>query len=191
MGGGGSAERPDESEAYRALAEQSATYFNRYRDVFVPLENQYIQSVFNAGDASQYAKAMGAADSAVQREFTPEMERYQRGLLAQGIDPSSGAFAAKTGEMYGQLGSARGLIAADAGINNTDRFLGGVQNVVKMGQGIASEAMQGQIGLAQSAEDKARSQAATAFADRSQTQQGLGAAAGMAAGLGYNYFSGG
>ena len=57
-----------------------------------------------------------------------------------------------------------------------------------MGQGIASEAMQGQIGLAQSAEDKARSQAATAFADRSQTQQGLGTAAGMAAGLGYNYF---
>ena len=53
MGGGGSAKRPDESEAYRALAEQSATYFNRYRDVFVPLENQYIQSVFNAGDSSQ------------------------------------------------------------------------------------------------------------------------------------------
>jgi len=191
MGGGGSAERPDESEAYRALAEQSATYFNRYRDVFVPLENQYIQSVFNAGDASQYAKAMGAADSAVQREFTPEMDRYQRGLLAQGIDPSSGAFAGRTADMYGELGTAKGLIAADAGINNTDRFLGGIQNVVKMGQGIASEAMQGQIGLAQSAEDKARSQAATAFADRSQTQQGLGTAAGMAAGLGYNYFGGG
>lgn len=189
--GGGSPERPDESEAYRALAEQSANYFNRYREVFVPLENQYIQSVFDAGGEAAYDRAMSAADSAVQREFTPELNKYQRDLLARGIDPSSGRFAGSTGDVYAELGTARGLVQADAGINNTDRFLGGIQNIVKMGQGIASEAMQGQIGLAQSAEDKARAQAGTAFADRSQKDQALGTAAGMVGAGAYNYFGGG
>ena len=191
MSGGGSKQRPpDETASYRALADQSATYFNRYKDVFVPLENQYISSVFDAGDASQYGKAMSTADSSVQNAFSPKLQQFQGGLLAGGVDPSSGAFAGKTGDMYQQLGTAKGLVAADAGINNTDRFLGGIQNVVKMGQGMASEAMQGQIGLAMSSQDKARSQAATAFADDQQTKQALGTAAGAAAGQGYNYFTG-
>ena len=61
-------------------------------------------------------------------------------------------------------------------------------NVIKRGQGQASEAMQGQIGLARAAEDKARSQAMTAFADSSQKAQVLGTGLGLGAGLGFNYF---
>ena len=189
--GGGSPDRPDESEAYRALAEQSATYFNRYKQVFVPLENQYIQSVFDAGGGAAYQKAGDAASSIAQRQFDQNIGEFQSKMLAGGIDPSSGRFQQSMGDQYESLGSVRGLATADAMINNTDRFLGGIQGVVKMGQGIANDAMQGQIGLAQTAEDKIRSQFATNFADDQQRNQALGTAAGMGAGVGYNYFSGG
>ena len=190
MGSGG-AERPDESEAYKALAEQTATYFNRYREVFVPLENQYINSVFDAGEGAAYEKAMGSAAMAAQAQYEPKIGQAQQALLARGgVDPSSGAFRENTGDMYSKLGVARGLNAADAGINNTDRFAGGLQNLVKMGQGIASEAMQGQIGLAQVGEDKARSIAATDFAKDQRELNTLGTAAGVGAGGVYNYFGG-
>jgi hypothetical protein len=89
--------------------------------------------------------------------------------------------------MYSNLGAARGLNAADTQIGNTDRFLKGMTEVMKMGQGISSEATQGQIALAQTAEDKARSLAATNFVKDQQGLQALGAGAGVAgAGL-YNY----
>ena len=188
--GGGSPDRPDESEAYRALAEQSATYFNRYKEVFVPLENQYIQSVFDAGSGDAYQDAQNRATSLAQNQFDDRIGGLQSGMLAKGLDPTSGRFQGGTADAYESLGSIRGLAGADAGINNTDRFLGGIQNVVKMGQGLASEAMQGQIGLAQTAEDKIRSQFATDFADDQQRSQALGTAAGMAAGGAYNYFGG-
>jgi len=188
MGGGGG-ETPDESPAYRALAEQSAQYFNRYVDVFRPLEDMYIQQVFQADDESQYRKAMDAGSNAAQREFAPRLQKMQAGLLAQGgVDPSSGRFSGGLQDPYTKLGSARGLLAADAGINNTDRYLGGVKNVVEMGQGVASEAMGGQIALTRAAEDKARSQAMTDFADQMQGQNALGTAAGMGAGYAFNYF---
>ena len=188
--GGGSPETPDESEAYRALAEQSATYFNRYKEVFVPLENQYIQSVFDAGGGAAYQKAGDAASSIAQRQFDQNIGGFQSKMLAGGIDPSSGRYQQSMGDKYENLGSIRGLATADAMINNTDRFLGGIQGVVKMGQGIANQAMQGQIGLAQTAEDKIRSQFATDFADDQQRSQALGVAGGMAAGGAYNYFGG-
>lgn len=188
MGKGGG-EQPDETPAYRALAEQSAQYFNRYQDVFRPLEDMYITQVFRADDASAYGKAMDTASSAVQRSFEPKLQQAQQKLLARGgVSPTSGAFMGGLQDPYTQLGTARGLVAADAGISNTDRYLGGVSNVIKMGQGVASEAMQGQIGLAKAAEDKARSQAMTAFVDEQQTGNVLGTAAGIGGGLAFNYF---
>ena len=186
MGGGGGGEQPDETPAYKALATQSAEYFNRYRDVFVPLENQYIQSVLDVNKTSEYDKAAGSAGSAFTQAFSPKINEAQQNMLSAGVDPSSGAFKANTAGMYGDYGSQMGLGIADAQIGNTDRFLGGLTNVVKMGQGLASESMQGQIGLAQASEDKARSAAETAFSNRLQNQGALGTAAGMGAGLPYN-----
>lgn len=188
MGGGG-AERPDESEAYKALAEQTATYFNRYKDVFVPLENKYIQAVFKSGEGAAYERAGDAGALAAQRSFEENITEAGGQLLARGgIDPSSGAFKARTEDMYSDLGRARGLISADAQIGNTDNFLGGVRELTKLGQGIASEAAAGQAALAQTAEDKARSLAATDFAKDQSGLNALGTAAGVGAGGVYNYF---
>ena len=189
MGGGGG-EVPDETPAYRALAEQTVQYYNRFVNVFQPLEDMYISEVFRADDASQYRKAMDSATSAVQSEFEPRLQQLGQKTLARGgVTPGSGAFSGALENPYIQLGTARGLVAADAGINNTDRYLGGVSEVVKRGQGQASQAIQSQIGLAKSAEDKARSQAMTAFADNQQKQQMLGTGLGVGAGYGFNYFS--
>ena len=188
---GGGPDQPDESEAYRALAEQSATYFNRYKDVFVPLENQYIQAVFDSGSGPAYQDATDVASSIAQNQFDQRIGGLQSGMLASGIDPTSGRFQGATSDAFENLGTIRGLAAADAGINNTDRFAGGIMGLVKQGQGLANQAMEGQAALAQTAEDKIRSQFATDFADSQQASQALGVAAGMGVGGLYNRGGGG
>ena len=188
---GGSPDTPDESEAYRALAEQSATYLNRYIDVFVPLENQYIQSVFDAGSEAAYDVARDRAENIAQSTFERNVGQFEKNMLASGFDPTSGRFQGGLADKYETFGQIRGLSGADAGINNTDRFAGGIMGLVKQGQGLANEAMEGQAALAQTAEDKIRSQFATDFADSQQGAQALGVAAGMGIGGLYNRGGGG
>lgn len=184
----GSPDRPDESPAYRALAEQSATYLNRYIDVFVPLENKYIQTVFDSLSDEAYTDARGRAENIAQSTFDRNVGRFEADMLASGVDPSSGKFKGGLADRYESLGRVRGLAGADAGIGNTDRGLAGVMGLVKQGQGLANEAMAGQAALAQTAEDKVRSQFATDFADSQQASQAAGVAAGMGAGGLYSYF---
>jgi len=186
MSGGGDPKTPSESEAYKALAEQAGTYFNRYQDVFVPLENSYINSVVDIGSEDNYNRAAGAAGSAFTSAYTPELLNQQRQMLSQGIDPSSGKFQSTSQNSYGKFGSAMGLGIADAGANNTDRLFGGMTNLVKMGQGIQSEATQGQIGLASASETKARGAAETDFIKSQSNESVAGTAAGVAAGYGLN-----
>jgi hypothetical protein len=183
MSGGGDPKTPSESEAYKALAYQAGTYFNRYQDVFVPLENSYINSVVDIGSEENYNQAAGAAGSAFTSQYSPELLNQQRQMLAQGVNPSSGKFQSTSQNSYGNFGSAMGLGMADASANNTDRLFGGMTNLVKMGQGIQSEATKGQIGLAAASEYKARGSAQTDF----MKDQSNNSVAGTAVGIGAGY----
>ena len=60
---GKGAKKLDETEEQRALAEIAAQRFNRYKEVFAPLEDQYIQQVFDVRDQSNYENAGGIAAS--------------------------------------------------------------------------------------------------------------------------------
>lgn len=186
MSGGGDPKTPSESEAYKALAYQAGTYFNRYQDVFVPLENSYINSVVDVGSQENYNNSAGAAGSAFTSQYSPALLNQQRQMLAQGVDPSSGKFQSTTQNSFGNFGSSMGLGMADASASNTDRLFGGMTNLVKMGQGIQSEAMQGQIGLASASEDKARNSAQTDFMKSQSNESVAGTAAGIGAGYGLN-----
>ena len=62
MGGGGEVPMNPQQSASGAVTQ----YFNRYKDVFRPLEDMYIQQVFQADDASQYQKAMDAGSNAAE-----------------------------------------------------------------------------------------------------------------------------
>ena len=79
-----------------------------------------------------------------------------------------------------------GLSGADAGITQTDRGLQGLSNVVAMGQGLATDAMSGQIDVAQRSLDRSMAQAQRDFGASSSLQN---TAAGMAAGYGLNPYS--
>jgi hypothetical protein len=65
----GKAKKQDETPEQRALAEIAAQRFNRYREVFAPLEDQYIQQVMDVRSQGNYETAGGIASAEFQRGF--------------------------------------------------------------------------------------------------------------------------
>jgi len=184
FGGGGS--DPEERKSRLALMEQASTMLQQYGDLFVPIENQYIENVQNTFDDSNYNRAMAGGSLAAAEAYEPGIRDQRRGAFNRGFDPSSGAFMAESEALQGAKARGMGMAAADRGITNTDMGYAGLQNIVRMGQGIQTDAFQGQMDVAASAADRIRGQAESDLR-RSSTLQGLaGTVTGAAAGIGLN-----
>lgn len=179
MSGGGG--RPDETEEQRAIAEIAAQRFNRYKEVFAPLEDQYIQQVFDVRDQGNYETAGGLAAAEYQREFQNANQQAAGQMMGEGVDPTSGAFQANSAALRRAQAVKQGLGIAGAKVQNTDRFYQGLKGVIQMGQGQASEAIGGLSRIAETAQDKANAQAENAFTANSALRSGLMAGAGYAA----------
>lgn len=186
MGGGGGYE-PEESEAKLALAEQAAVMLQRYGEVFVPLENSYIESSFRQFGDQAYQGAMGRAQTQAMGLYENAIADQQRGAFNRGFDPSSGAFQAESESLRAAQARGAGMAGAMAGINNTDSAYGNLTNIVRMGQGLANEATSGQIDLANNAFAASRDQAQNDFSRVNSLRSLAGTGAGMAAGYGLNY----
>jgi hypothetical protein len=184
MSGGGDPELPDETASERALAEVAAENFARYQEVFMPLENSYIDSVMNVTDQGAYESAGGRASTAFAEQFDPAMQDYNSQLMASGMDPSSMGFQSRSNALRKAAAVGQGLGVADAQIGNTDRFYGGLSSIVNMGQGLQTESMAGMGDLAKMSQEKAAAQAEAAFNRASTGRETIGTIAGGASAYG-------
>lgn len=184
MSGGGS--KPKERESQLALAQRAAYSLRRYGDVFVPLENQYMADIENMDSPRNYANVMGDATNQAQGVYEPEVALQQRSLQSRGLNPSSQGYQANSNALMQAQSRAMGQASADAALTQTDQKLQGQENIVKMGQGLQSESMAGQMDLAQNRVSRLRSQASADLTRRTSVGQGIGGAVGMAAGYGLN-----
>ena len=184
--GGGDARDPKEAESRLALAQQAAIQYNRYQDTFVPLENMFIDDARSQFDTVNYDSAMGRASTQTAGIYERGLQDMQGAAFNRGFDPSSGAFQGESSALRAAQARGMGLASADAGISNTDRGYQMLGGVVSMGQGLANEAMAGQIDVAQTGVDRATRQAEQDFMRSSSLQNMAGTATGMAAGYGLN-----
>ena len=175
-GGGGNdvKQSPEERELGRIAIER----WNDYQNRFVPVENEYIQSVQKTD--SDFSEARGQTASAVQQAFAPAEIDLSNNLFAQGITPDSG----KGISAVQALGRDRGL-SMGTGLNETDvavdnQHLQGLQNVVQMGQGQAADSL---AGMGQVAADATRDSIDRANRSYQNRQAGLHLA-GTVAGAG-------
>lgn len=177
MSGGG--KTPKETEEARALAEIAAQRFNRYKEVFAPLEDQYIQQVMDVRSQGNYETAGGLASAEFQRGFQTAQDNLTNQMMQQGVDPSSGAFQENSAALRRAQAVRQGMGVSGAKVANTDRFYQGLKGVMAMGQGQAADAISGMSDIARSAQEVANTQAETAFTNSSAMRSGV------AAGLGY------
>lgn len=173
--------RLDETPEERALAEISAQRFNRYKEVFAPLEDQYIQQVMDVRNQGNYEQAGGLAAAEYQRSFQNAQDNLSNEMMQQGVDPSSGAYQGNSAALRRAQAVKQGLGISGAKVANTDRFYKGLQGVIGMGQGQAADSIGGMADIAKMAQEKAGSAAESAFQRNSALRSGLGAATGYLA----------
>ena len=171
--------RLDETPEERALAEISAQRFNRYKEVFAPLEDQYIQQVLDVRNQGNYEQAGSIAAAEYQRGFQTAQDNLTNQMMQQGIDPSSGAFQTNSAALRRAQAVRQGLGVSGAKVANTDRFYKGLQGVIAMGQGQAADSIGGMADIAKMSQEKASAAAESAFQNSSAIRSGV------AAGLGY------
>ncbi len=185
MSGGGSG-KVDEMESKQALAEQAAISLQRYQQTFVPLENSLIQSTLNQFSQPAYENRMGQAGtqaSGVYEEGIADMQNAA--VMNRGLDPSMGAFQEESAALRTAQARGTGQAMSDAGLTNTDQAYQGLANIVKMGQGLATDSMQGQMQLAQNQLDRVNSQATQDFGASSSLRNVAGTVAGAGAGTAF------
>lgn len=175
MGGGGSAqikETADEREMARIAAEQ----WNIYQQHYVPLENFYMQKVFETRSPAQYGAARSMAQAEYSDAFAPEMQKYQGGLVQRGANPNSGAFESPALEKAYAASVGKGM--ANAQIANTNRFYRGLEGVIAMGRGQSGSAMEGLADVAGDAASSAASAARRSYANTSIAEDVTGGLTG-------------
>lgn len=178
---GKGAKKLDETEQERALAEIAAQRFNRYKEVFAPLEDQYIQQVFDVRDQSNYENAGGIAASQFQREFQTGQDKLSDQMFQQGVDPSSGAFQENSAALRRAQAVGQGLGVSGAKVANTDRFYQGLRGVMAIGQGQSADAIEGMAGIARQSQETAIKSAQSAFDSNKAVRSGVGGVLGYAA----------
>ena len=122
MSGGGGDTRVAEMESKEALAEQAAISLQRYGEIFVPLENQYIETTLNQFSDQNYTNAMGQAATQAAGVYEQGMADFQNAAMMQrGLDPSMGAYREESAALRAAQARGMGQAMSDAAITNTDK----------------------------------------------------------------------
>lgn len=186
MSGGGGDTRVAEMESKEALAQQAAISLQRYGQIFVPLENQYIQSTLNQFSDQNYNNAMGQAATQAAGVYEQGMADMQNAaIMNRGLDPSMGSFQQESAALRAAQARGMGQAMTDAALTNTDQAYQGLTNIVRMGQGLATDTMSGQMELAQNQRDRIGAQAERDFGASSSLRNVAGTIGGMGAGAGF------
>ena len=169
-----------------ALAETAASNLQRYGEVFVPLENMYINEATSSFNQENYSGQMGDASNQASSIYETGIGDAAQGAFARGLDPNSGAFNAESDALRTAQARVMGEAAADTGIAQTDRGFGQLANVAKMGLGIQSEVQEGLVAQSQNQLGAVQRKAEEDFSRSSSIQSLAGTGAGIAAGYGLN-----
>lgn len=125
------------ADATNLESQIASDQWNRYKQIYSPLENEYVQEAQNYDTPQQYAKAAGQASATVSDQFSKANQQLDR---TPGLDPSSGAYtAAKMGLNLAQAASdataqnqARQQVKDTAWARKTD--------ALSLGKGLAATA---------------------------------------------------
>lgn len=173
MGGGGGSNEIKETSQEKAAAEIAMKEWNRYQDIYVPLENAWMDDI--RVTAEEKAKIAGEAGGMVTKRY----DDAQASLSA----PGSGKFNSNLTTLNVERGKTAGRSMATASQLADDQHYAGLQAAVNVGRGQATDAQLGMSDLAAQSVKDATSDAVADWRSRDDTLSAIGGVAGMA---GYN-----
>jgi len=152
------------ADANALQAQISRDQWNRYKEIYEPLERQMVDEAQDYASPENYAKAAGEASATVSQQFSKARDRLTR---TPGLDPSSGAYQSSL------VGLDLAQAANDATQQNlarknvTDTAYVRKQSALALGKGLDATAASGlassassNLSLAQAGNQQANQQAA-------------------------------
>lgn len=130
----------------RKASSRSDTEWERYNNLFKPVEDRMVSDALNYDTPEAQAKAAAEAKADVMSNAGQAQEQNTRQMASMGIDPRSGRFAGvdRANDLNTALASAGAQNAAREGVKATGMALR--EGVANFGKGATSTAAQ-QVGL--------------------------------------------
>ena len=135
------------ADANALQAQISRDQWNRYKEIYEPLERQMVDEAQDYASPENYAKAAGEASATVSQQFGKARDRLSR---ESGLDPSSAAYQSSL------VGLDLAQAANDATQQNlarknvTDTAYARKQSALGLGKGLDSTAASGMSNVASS-----------------------------------------
>jgi hypothetical protein len=176
-GGGGGGQTAQSNPEEQALAQISQEKWDEYKTRYVPLENQWIDKVSHLNDGGYHNDAGALATNEVKAQYGAQ---------------TAGLADAMTGGRVGgsdYLNQANNITQArnKANMAVTDRALKGTQDVIAMGQGQATQGLEGLSDVANASVDAQIRNNTNKFYANQGTQGMYGTIAGSAVAASANY----
>ena len=155
------------------LARISREQLQRYKEVFAPLEDKWLQdSRVSAGEKALLGGQIGGE---VEQQFAPQSARLG------GMNPAGGGFTAGARDLAVAKAKAGGRAQAGGVVQAENADVSAVMSGVRMGRGQAVEAQQGMEQMASLATSEAMSKALLKQASRDATADMVGSGLGVVA----------
>jgi hypothetical protein len=186
MGGGGD-NKIEETPEQRAQAEVAMMQWKDYLNKYRPFEDAFMEDVDRMNTGQQYNQAAGLAAVPVESEFSTAVRDTSRAMVGGGLNPNSGAFKSNLSKLDRAKSTTKADNMNQAQVGQQNRYVSGISNIVRMGQGQETEAVQGFGDLASMSSRKAYNDANNALNNRRDNQQLAGAVVGAGTRYGLNY----
>ena len=171
-----------ETAEQKALAEIAKEKWDRYEQVFQPVEDEFIERVQSI-DEGDRDHAAGMASAGATQAFTQAGRGLRREQFEAGAAPGSGRVQAATGGLRRDMAQSRAAGGSDARRNTTNRRLAGQQAAAKLGAGLDVEAISTIADVARTTQQDSIMDARMSAQNRATNAQAYGSAAGL--GLSY------
>lgn len=173
-----------ETAEQQALARIAAERWMSYKDMYLPVEQQYFDYVDSLETPGKAHQIEGMAATNVESAFGEAVKMDVADLTSQGVNPSSGKFQTAISDQTEARATARADNTIRSGQALQDAHVAGKQNIVAIGNNQSGQAIAGFGDVAAQSAIEAQSDATADY----RRNQGNAAAAGMAAGAGYGAY---
>ena len=180
MSGGGGGADMENTEAQKAMAEIASKKWVDYNNTFKPVENKFIDDVYDMGGQAAMDEASGIAGVTNAKVTTGAISDTADALIASGVNPNSTQFTENMDSTETKAGGVNADTTSRTQNTQQDRFVQGLDAVNSIGQGKEAKAITGKGDLAQASQSNAMSKSSSDFADTQTTNEAVGAGIGAA-----------
>ena len=187
-GGGKSDNTVKDPPEQRHAAQVAAEKWNFAQSTLAPLEDQYMANVEDMDSEGRMSYIRGRTNQSSMGGLNQGLQQVGQQLGQAGINPNSGRWQGTQADLAEQSAQQGGETMGRAQFQQSGEKIRGMQNIVAMGAGEATQAQAGLSDIASASARDARNDATNSFNRRSANLQLLGTAAGAAANYGMNTY---